>query len=286
MSAASNDPRNYIDQTEFHRLETRIISAPTTFMRREPSPSAAAETQLIFGEYFHVHDIGPETMHETEEGWLWGQSESLLPGASFPGYVGWVKCSDLAQRLSIPTHKVTAISAPVFAKSDIKSPVQKCLPLNSLVTGQMDEGFLKIDQGYIHRHHVSELAATSRHADWVSIAESLMGQPYIWGGVSSFGLDCSGLVQSSLRAFGQDAPRDSDQQSQMGEGVAINDRFTGLQRGDLIFWKGHVGIMTSPTRLLHANAHHMMVAAEPVVTAAARIAKSAGAVMGVRRLSA
>ena len=284
---SDNDPRNYIDAAAFPRLETRYISAPTTIMRRDPSSSAAAETQLIFGEYFHFPDVDQES-----QDWLWGQSESLLPHSSYgasddtsyPGYVGWIKQSDTSDGLSIPAYKVTSISAPVFSKSDIKSLVQTCLPLNSLVTGHIDKGFLKTDQGFIHLNHISELAAPSRHADWVSVAEALIGQPYIWGGVSSFGLDCSGLVQTALRALGGDPPRDSDQQPQMGQAAPIKDDLSGLKRGDLIFWKGHVGIMTSPTRLLHANAHHMMVAAEPLVTAVARIKESAGVVTGIRRI--
>ena len=245
-------------------------------MRRKARPSSAAETQLIYGEVFHAY--------KTARGWLWGQGESLLPGTSYPGYVGWIRRSDLSEIGPKPSQKIISVSAPVFTKANIKSPVKKYLALNSVVSGEINDKFVKTEHGYIRQSHVSPIGAPARHADWISVAESLIGQPYIWGGISSFGLDCSGLVQTALKAFGKDAPRDSDQQALIGEAVTITQDLSGLKRGDLIFWKGHVGIMTSPTRLLHANAHHMMVAAEPLITAAARIEETTGTITGIRRL--
>jgi len=151
------------------------------------------------------------------------------------------------------------------------------------VTGEPAGDFLKTSTGYLHKEHIQTLSQASRHADWVSAAESLIGRPYIWGGISSLGLDCSGLVQTALRLCGLDAPRDSDQQAGMGESMSLSG-LDKLRRGDLIFWIGHVGIMTSQTRLLHANAHHMMVAAEPLSTARDRIRESAGPMTAIRRL--
>ena len=132
-------------------------------------------------------------------------------------------------------------------------------------------------------NHVRPLRKSPLTADFVDIAKWHKGLPYVWGGVSSDGLDCSGLVQSSLRAVGRDAPRDADmQQGQLGRHLPI--RQSGLKRGDLIFWKGHVGIMTSAVNMVHANAFHMCVETEPLREAIKRIQASGGDVTAIKRL--
>jgi len=270
------DPRNYIDKTAFPLIETLRLAESSSFLRAAPRPSASAGTELIYGTLFHVHKIG--------RGWIWGQTENPLTGTCYPGYVGWVKTAHFESLDEVSTHKVITVGAPVFRKADIKSNVVARLPLNASVKGVLDGKFLRTKDGFIHHLHIARIGETSRHEDWIAIAESLLGQPYIWAGVSGFGLDCSGLVQTALRAFGLDAPRDSDQQASMGEEVEIKDDLSGLKRGDLVFWKGHVGVMSSPSRLLHANAHHMMVASEPLMTAVKRIKENAGPVTAIRRL--
>lgn len=276
MTQAKSDLRNYIDASSSPLIETLRVARPTTMMRSKPRPSAGASTELIFGEFFHVHEMG--------RGWVWGRCENPLQGSAYPGYVGWVRRSDLADLSGYPSHRITSVSAPVFSSAFIKSPVKYRLPLGASLAGELIEDFIQTDIGFIHREHAASLDEDSRHGDWVSIAEALLGQPYIWGGVSSFGLDCSGLVQTALRNFRRDAPRDSDQQDAIGQAVPINEALSNLERGDLIFWKGHVGIMQSATRLIHANAHHMKVASEPLKTAVNRIQKSAGAITAIRRL--
>ncbi len=246
-------------------------------MRRGPRPSAAAETELLYGTLFHVHKIG--------RGWVWGQAESQISGRKYPGYVGWCRAKDLAAIDQLHKDHITAISAPVFTKADIKSPVQYHLSIGSTIgVNSREDDFLQTDDGFIHTAHSAGIGAPSVYADWVQIAERFTGRPYVWGGVSSFGLDCSGLIQTALRMWGSDAPRDSDQQTELGRAVAINPALSGLRRGDLIFWKGHVGVMTSPTRLLHANAWHMCVASEPLKTAVKRIKGQAGPMTAIRRL--
>lgn len=272
MTDPQKDPRNDINKSRNPKIETLQVTAPATFMRRGPRPSAAAETELLYGTLLHVHKTG--------RGWVWGQAECRLPGRQYAGYVGWVRARDLGPKTRKPSHKITAISAPVFQNKDIKSPVLFHLSMGATLSAKTDGRFKKIGDGYVHENHVSRLAEPSRYGDWVSVAESLMGRPYVWGGISSEGLDCSGLVQTALRGFGSDAPRDTDQQSQIGAAVQIRKSLSGLKRGDLIFWKGHVGIMTSPTRFLHANAHHMLVASEPLKTAVSRI----GPITAIRRL--
>lgn len=244
-------------------------------MRSSARPSASAETELVFGTLFHIHKFG--------RGWVWGQSESQVPGRAFPGYVGWVKTSRLGAIKPKPTHIVITRIAPVFSKANIKSPVATRLSMGSVVQGQPSGDFVETEQGFIHREHVRAISAKP-DVDWVKIAEDFLECPYVWGGVSGFGLDCSGLVQTSLRMGGKDAPRDSDQQACMGRAINMNPDFADLCRGDLVFWKGHVGIMTSPTQLLHANAHHMRVAVEPLTQAADRIKKNADPITGIRRL--
>ena len=200
---------------------------------------------------------------------MWGQSKTQLQGRKFPGYVGWVPKRALGERAAA-THQIVSLSAPVFSQDNIKSPVKICLPLGaafSALQRQSSDDFIEIDEGFLHAAHVKSLGEKSKETDWVTIAEGLMGRPYIWGGVSSFGLDCSGLVQTALRTIGKDAPRDSDQQMSLGQEVTDG----ALRRGDLVFWKGHVGIMQSETQLIHANAYHMMVASEALDVAKSRI---------------
>lgn len=276
MSQIDRDKRNFIDPQKFPRLETLQVKVPSTFMRRAARPSSAAETELVFGTYFHIHKRG--------RGWVWGQSDSQLPGSSYPGYVGWVKTSHLDETQGKPTHLVAVLTAPVFKTANIKSPVVTHLSMGSAVNGENSDGFASGAGGFIHGAHLRLISAKPVKQDWVTIAESLIGLPYIWGGVSGFGLDCSGLVQTALRMSGGDAPRDSGQQAEIGSEVEITPEFKGLKRGDLVFWKGHVGVMQDSTRLLHANAYHMKVASEPLKTAVQRIKKNAGPVTGIRRL--
>jgi cell wall-associated NlpC family hydrolase len=130
--------------------------------------------------------------------------------------------------------------------------------------------------------HLAPLAALE--ADFVAVAERFLGAPYLWGGRSGLGLDCSGLVQVALLSCGAAAPRDTDMQEMLGAPVPDAEAMRGLRRGDLVFWKGHVGIMRDADTLLHANAYHMAVASEPLAAAAARFAPRAGPVKAVRRL--
>jgi cell wall-associated NlpC family hydrolase len=130
----------------------------------------------------------------------------------------------------------------------------------------------------VPRAHLAPVAG-----DFVAQAERFLGAPYLWGGRSARGIDCSALVQLALLAAGREAPRDSDMQAAL-LGTELPAR-AALRRGDLVFWKGHVGIMRDRDTLIHANAHHMAVAAEPFGPAAARIAAAGGGpVTGRRRL--
>jgi hypothetical protein len=169
--------------------------------------------------------------------------------------------------------------APVFAAADLKTPVREMLPLNAAVPFKGRQGdYVKIAEGaWLHQRHLEPLG----QSDFVAVAERFLGVSYVWGGKTAAGLDCSGLVQTALHAVGKAAPRDTDMMEKaLGEAVKGAD----LLRGDLIFWKGHMGVMLDTSRLLHANAFHMAVAVEPLAEAMARIEKSAGPVTSVRRL--
>ncbi len=265
------DPRVHIPKEKRSPQGVYQVRVPVAPVHRAPRPSSPRDSELLFGELFEVHQI--------RRGWAWGQALSPVIGAMEPGYVGYVRESQLSKKPQLATHQVTALSAPVFTKPDIKSRILVQLPLNALLSGEMSAGFLQCDKGFVHQRHVRE-TGKSMDPDFVSVAERLIGQPYIWGGISAFGLDCSGLVLTALRATGREAPRDSDMQADLGQ--AIENKID-LRRGDLVFWKGHVGIMQSATQLLHANAYHMAVASEPLSDAIIRIEKSAGPVTAMRR---
>lgn len=232
------------------------------------APRGARTSQLLFGERFLVL--------ETADGFSFGMAER-------DGYVGYILSGALTGAEDA-THWVMAPATHLYPKPDLKVAPDVALFFGSLVkvTGERD-AFRRIHTGhYIPHQHLVPLAA--RFSDPVGIADMFLGTPYLWGGCSRWGIDCSGLVQQALIACGIDCPRDSDQQA-AALGVALPED-APLQRGDLVFWRGHVGMMASDTMLLHANAHHMAVAYEPLDEAIARIgAREFGAVTARKRLT-
>ena len=238
-------------------------------LRREPNPSLPFETEALFGEKVHVYDA--------QGGWAWIQLEN-------DGYVGYVPQDALAP-LAAPTHRVKAIGTFAYATPDMKSPPLMHLSLGASLTvvETVDRFYRLASNAFVVSRHVCALDWRDR--DYVEVAERLLGTPYLWGGKTRIGLDCSALVQIALNACGIECPRDSDMQAaEVGKDVDIPPDLEGLQRGDLIFWKGHVGIMGDGVMLLHANAHHMAVAIEPLTTAANRIASGGSPILTIRRL--
>ncbi|MCF3932376.1 C40 family peptidase [Acuticoccus sp. M5D2P5] len=233
------------------------IAVPITACRRRPRGDAPLDTEFLFGE--------PVDVFDRADGWAWVQS-------GVDGYVGYVREEALAGP-GAPTHRVSAPLALVFPSPSIKVPPSMRLPMGAWIetSGEDRTGgehfHALADGGYILDQHVSRGPLA---ADWVSIAEIFVGAPYYFGGKSWDGIDCSGLVQIALQAAGQTAPRDSDmQEAELGAPLPLDP--AGLVRGDLVFWKGHVGIMLDEERLLHANGFHMMTAVERLADTIARL---------------
>lgn len=226
-------------------------------------------TQALAGQRFNII--------ESQAGRSRGALLSILPGSDRIDYVGELPTSALSERRFKPTHIVTALAAAVFGSADIKSELLRSLPRNAAVEGRIENDFLKLAQGgFVHPLHIRQVSEIPDRS-FTAFAADMLGLPYIWGGTGHIGVDCSGLVQSALAATGVDVPRDTDQQElQLGRPVDFAERTVG----DLLFWPGHVGLVVEGDQLLHANAHHMCVAIEPVQQAVSRI----GAVRTVKRL--
>ncbi|MCW5724892.1 MAG: C40 family peptidase [Maricaulaceae bacterium] len=225
-------------------------------IRRAPNADAPMDDQALFGETFAVL--------EEKHGWGWGFSRA-------DGYVGWADMAALGPAAPPPTHRVVALRTYLYAEPDLKSPPRRLISLNAkLRPGRTEGRFADTGQGWVFAGHIAPL--DDHEADFAAVAEQFLGTPYLWGGKESVGLDCSGLLQMALEAAGVSIPRDSDQQEQ-----ALSGRWTVIaadapkRRGDVVFWPGHVGIMLDEAQLLHANAHHMQTAVEPLAEAVARI---------------
>ena len=265
------DLRTYIPPEKKRHAKRYVVNVPVAPLLRIGSTKSAVDTQLLYGTQFLVCQVS--------RGWAWGQEVSPIKGSNVKGYVGFVKAKQLSENTFKPSHVVSSLKAPVFKGRDIKSPILTYLHLGAGLKGKYKAEFLETELGFVHKLHIGNISVES--GDYVMVAESHAGLPYVWGGISSDGLDCSGLVQASLRSIGQDAPRDSDMQAKMGKEVT---RKQGLKRGDLVFWKGHVGIMQSASKIIHANAYHMKVESELLSTAIKRIKEKSGPITAIRRL--
>jgi cell wall-associated NlpC family hydrolase len=254
---------------EGQAMTCMAASAP---LRREPRDDAPLDTQVLHGESLTVYDV--------VDGWAWCQ----LAADFYVGYVPVDALNDPPDHRA--THRIAVPRSFVYPGPSIKLPPRMHLPLGAEVAVAGQDGAFAVlaDGGHVFARHLVPLVENV--ADFVSVAEQFVHVPYLWGGKTGLGLDCSGLAQISLRMAGIAAPRDSDmQEREVGEPVVDWQAPGALRRGDLIFWKGHVGIMTDAATLLHANGHAMLVTAEPLAVARTRILSgSFGAITSVRRL--
>ena len=245
------------------------FSAP---LRSIPDPASRWDSELLHGERVLVF--------EKHGGFAWVQNQA-------DGYVGYVAVQDLVpdQPDASDSHLVTAIRAPLFPAPVLKSPIIGWLGIGSRLsaTGKQQDRFVELTGGsWVHQRHIAPLGAPFQ-TDPVESARRFLELPYVWGGRSGNGLDCSALIQLCwLLAGDAGCPRDSDQQRRLlGEALPAD---TPRQRGDLVFFPGHIGIMLDPVMMIHANATHMAVTINPAEEVAGWTLKSDGAgITGVNR---
>ncbi|GGC93683.1 C40 family peptidase [Chelatococcus reniformis] len=264
--------RGLVEADRFVEPRPMRVASYCAPVRRAPRRDAALDTEALHGEDVDVFEID-------DEGWAWGQ---LLTD----GYVGYLPADDLTARAAWPTHAVQAPRTFVYPAPDMKRPPLGALPLAARIhVSEPAAGgpYLSAEGGFVFAAHLRPLDAVV--GDYAAVAEHLRGTPYLWGGRTSSGLDCSALVQLCLSSAGRTCPRDSDlQAASLGRPLEATGERAGLVRGDLVFWKGHVGMMLDAERLIHANGFHMMVEIEPLDDAVRRIEASGGG--GITHLKA
>ncbi|MGM0560749.1 MAG: NlpC/P60 family protein [Pseudomonadota bacterium] len=245
------------------------IRAALADLRRRPDDTAPLDSQLMQSEQVLVF--------ERKEGWAWVQCQT-------DNYVGYLRENNLGPVLdTAATHRVSVLRTPLFTAPDIKSPVNDYLSLQTpLHIRESDGRFLLLETGgWVYARHAETIDSCS--TDWTATALSFLGTPYLWGGRSSLGLDCSALVQLALAAAGVNIPRDSDQQEEdphLGERLAPSEDF---QRGDLLYWPGHVAIALGPDSVVNATASPLQVVMESFHELDQRAQSDGGPLRLVRR---
>jgi cell wall-associated NlpC family hydrolase len=259
-----------VEAARFVEGESFEVMVALVPLRRAPAADSELMTQALRGDRITIYD-------RNAEGWAWGQLDS-------DGYVGWLPDAGLAKPGAAPTHRVTAIRTFAFGGPSIKLPPIETLVMGSAVTVTREDGAFAVTREGRHLPRSHLAAIGHREVDFVAVADRFIGTPYLWGGKSSFGVDCSGLVQISLNAAGIGCPRDSDmQQAALGRELDVAEAMS-LKRGDLLFWKGHVAIARDAKTVVHANAYHMATVIENTKAAIARIEAAGSKLVAIKRL--
>jgi len=261
--------RGQVEAGRFVEGESAQVCRGVVDLHRRPAADAPIDSQLLFGE--------PVTLYERADGWAWVQSRQ-------DGYVGYVAAAALGAVLAAPSHSVAVLRALAFPKPDLKAPPLDALPMGSAVQVTGNEGrFSEIAFGPGQRAWVTSahLAPAGAFApDYTATALQFLGVPYLWGGKSSLGLDCSGLIQVALARAGFACPRDTDMQAAgLGDEIAQSLQSLKSHRpacGDILYMPGHVAIALDESRVVHANAYHMLVAIEPLSDLLHRVAAECG----------
>ena len=255
---AEADLEGKVEASRFVQGTPARVAIPVIGLRPAPELARGIDTELLLGEQVTVFDRA--------DGWCWVKAAS-------DGYVGYVTADTLSQIDPVPTHIVTAARTFLYPEPELRKPHLTTLSMGSRVHVASEaetrgNHYVVLEDGTaIFARHVQPIGALDG-ADYVEIAGRFLETPYLWGGRSGLGIDCSGLVQLAMLMTGRQAPRDTDMQA-AGLGKAI-DR-SEIRRGDLVFWKGHVAMMLDDVRMIHANAFHMQVQIEPLAEAVARI---------------
>ncbi len=239
-----------VEAKSFVEGQTLEVAAAQAPLREAPSHDAPLLTEALKGERAAIYEM-------RDDGWAWGQ----LAG---DGYVGYMPGATLRAAGPAPTHKVAALRTFVYPGPSIKRPPAEILSFGSRLAVSRVEGTFAVttDGRFVPMLHL--VPVTTLETDFVTVAERFLGTPYLWGGKTSIGIDCSALVQLALDACGVSCPRDTDMQEQaLGTALTASHDIARLRRGDLMFWKGHVAIVCDGTTLVHTNAsRHMAVAFE------------------------
>jgi len=259
-----------VEAERFVEGDVATVVVPVAGIRPRPDFRASIDTQFLFGE--------PVTVFDRQDEWAFVQSD-------IDGYVGYLPEEDISDEIDEPTHWIVAPRTFVYPGPDLRFPHAGELSMGSRISliGEEETRGTKYalmeGGGAIIAAHCLPLEQVVVD-DYVAIAARFLETPYLWGGRSGFGIDCSGLVQLSMMMAGREPPRDSDMQAaRLGASITREE----LRRGDLVFWKGHVGIMEDAETLLHANGHTMTVARENLEAAIKRIGWLYEAPSGYRR---
>ena len=269
--------KGQVESTRFVEGTARRVIAPSAPLKAEPRADASQASEVLRGEVFTVFE-------DTPEGWSWGQLQT-------DRYVGYVPTDALGSLAPEPTHRLAALRTFIYPGPDMKLPPIAPISFGARVTlGReavtRNTPYREIagGQGWIVAVAAEPVSAPPAN-DFVTVSERFLNVAYLWGGRTSLGLDCSALVQLALMAAGKSAPRDTDLQEKM-LGVAVEGGIgTPLHRGDLVFWKGHVGIMIDGEYLIHSTGHHMAVVIEPLAEVVARIGAKTSQPTSVKRLA-